>query len=584
MRPLTPIAALAAFAASVALSDESAHRADYLRFRSECRRGAFVLGQATSMENVRPRSGFHWRRADEVEVRLARCEYESVQILVAPAECDLKDVRVDVTMDDDGGFSSTNIMSCVVGYVETTNTPPYWVRPTRKPPALGWWPDPILDFQCEADISGEDVQSFWVRVRCPEDQSAGTYAGRISVSATGESPVSLPFRVRVYDFAVGRTSPLPIAVTCIKPSVGASALGGDRNMAQRIRESGYHKAWKEKEERYCDFFADYYMTRDSLYVNGRNEPRWDMLKRLKAQGRLGMFNLCYWWYMGNGEEGERKWREGPLKIFRGRYEKAKALGLEKHAYFYGCDEQNPPTFARIARTVTALHKEFPGVPIMTTARDKKLGTGNSPLKDIDIHCPALCFWDNVPVREAQREGRQVWWYFCNDPASPWANTTLEGPPSEIRSLMGAQTQKFKPDGFLYYSTMNWTSEKPITKGPFTAWNPRSIGKYHGDGQWTCCGGPENMPLATIRLENFRDGLEDLWYVRELERRLAAHEDRNGQWAMAARKMLAVPDEVAKSVKDFATDPSVIYRWRDGIADLIESYREFLGTGPEKTSF
>ena len=43
-------------------------------------------------------------------------------------------------------------------------------------------------------------------------------------------------------------------------------------------------------------------------------------------------------------------------------------------------------------------------------------------------------------------------------------------------------------------------------------------------------------------------------------------------ATAAKAALAVPDEVARSVKDFSTDSDVIYRWRDGIADLIEAER------------
>jgi hypothetical protein len=81
-----------------------------------------------------------------------------------------------------------------------------------------------------------------------------------------------------------------------------------------------------------------------------------------------------------------------------------------------------------------------------------------------------------------------------------------------------------------------------------------------------------LPLATIRLENFRDGLEDLWYVRELEKRLAAHGDKGDAWAVAAKEALAVPDEVARSVKNFSTDSDVIYRWRDNIADLIEAAR------------
>ena len=79
--------------------DAAEHAEDFASFKEECARGDFVIGWATSMENVRPRGGFKWRKADKVGVRLARGEYESLQILVAPASRDLKGVTVQVEGD-----------------------------------------------------------------------------------------------------------------------------------------------------------------------------------------------------------------------------------------------------------------------------------------------------------------------------------------------------------------------------------------------------------------------------------------------------------------------------------------------------
>lgn len=543
--------------------DAAEHAVDFAAFKEECARGDFVIGWATSMENVRPRGGFKWRKADKVGVRLARGEYESVQILVAPEKHDLKNVRVDVEMG--AGFPATNITACIVGYSETIHPPPYVVRPPKggkmKRPPCGWYPDPILDFQKSCDISGNDVQSFWIRVKCPRDQKAGVYEGALVVSAEGSENVSIPFSVRVNDFEVGRVSPLPLAISVSPP--------GEKDPADHWRND-----WQKHREEFCDFFADYFITPDQLYCNGAREPYWDMLKRLKDQGRLNMFNLRYMWYMGLGEKGEVAFREKILPVLKARYEKAKELGIEKHAYFYGFDELGPNTFTNCALTVEALHREFPGVPVMTTAQDKLLGAEGSPLSMVDMHCPATCFWNPAQVERARRDGRKVWWYFCNNPASPFANMTLEGPPCEIRSFMGAQTQKFKPDGFLYYATTHWYAREPIKEGPFTAWEPRSFGGYHGDGQWTCCGGPDNMPLATIRLENFRDGVEDLWYVKILEQKLKGAESGklkagSEEWIRRARELLAVPKEVVSSLSSFSTDPAVLYRWRNEMADLIE---------------
>ena len=564
-------------------------------------RSCSTIGVATSMESVRPRIGRAVEAAAGVRIRLARGEYESVQLLVAPKERNLKGVKVEVAGDlglvgelgfvpsadatkrIPPAFVATNITVCVVGYVFTTNVPPYKVRPANKPPAVGWWPDPILGFQQEADVAAGDVQSFWVRVHCPESQPAGEYAGTLVISAKGEESIRRPLSVRVNNFSVPRVSPLPLLVSCNGPWSCGNAfpkeIRGEK--VKRVRESEYHKTWRTRIETYADFLSEYYITLGApLYPGARKEPNWDLLLRQNTRGRLGPFNLFCWNPMGAGEGGEKIWMEKTMPICRARLEKARALGIAGKAVFYGCDEVKPNAFTNAARTIAALHREFPGVPVISTIQDWTYGTGDSPLSELDAFCPPIGkkYWRPGKIAQAKKEGRQVWWYICCDPNWPGANAFIECPPAEMRSLMGAQTQKFKPDGFLYYSTMIWNSERPIEKGPFTHWEPRSFGCYHGDGQWVCCGGPDLAILPTIRLENFRDGLEDLWYAKLLERKLSKFEGgrlkvKSEGWAQRAREALSVPEEVATSIAKFSVSPAVLYRWRDAMADLIEECAE-----------
>ena len=155
---------------------------------------------------------------------------------------------------------------------------------------------------------------------------------------------------------------------------------------------------------------------------------------------------------------------------------------------------------------------------------------------------------------ARARGKKVWWYIALSPTAPYANMFVEEHAAAARLLMGAMAQKFRPDGFLYYQCAIWNSRRCVSSGPYTDWNPRSFGRYHGDGSWTCAG-PDGMPLETIRLANFRDGLEDLAYARMLE-------------AKTGRKM-AIPSEIVESKTKYTLDPPKIYQWRNRMADQLE---------------
>ena len=133
-------------------------------------------------------------------------------------------------------------------------------------------------------------------------------------------------------------------------------------------------------------------------------------------------------------------------------------------------------------------------------------------------------------------------------------------------LMGAQTLRMRPDGFLYYQISIWNAERPISKGPFTDWVTRSFMTLNGDGCWTAVG-PGGKPLSTLRLENFRDGLEDYAYALLLEKKLAANPD--APWAAEAKALLDVPKNVMNTMNDFNDDPAALYAWRNAMADLID---------------
>ncbi|MBU0609366.1 MAG: DUF4091 domain-containing protein, partial [Armatimonadetes bacterium] len=153
----------------------------------------------------------------------------------------------------------------------------------------------------------------------------------------------------------------------------------------------------------------------------------------------------------------------------------------------------------------------------------------------------------------------IWWYICIGPQHPYANWFVEYPAIEGRLLMGAMTAKYRPGGFLYYAVNRWPlNDKPITSGPRTDWNPASYKINNGDGSVMCAGA--NGPLATIRLENIRDGMED-YETYLLLRKLLADKKLPGATA-------EVPEALVRDLTHFTNDPQLVVQERERLAKEI----------------
>ena len=514
-----------------------------------------TVGVATSMEKVLPRDmPFEATAAKAVEISLARNEKESFQVIVVPRTRALKDVSVsvgDLRGPEGSTFSADHIDCDVVGYVETKRPPPYTVS------YVGWWPDPILDCLGPVDIAPGDAQAFWVRVRAPRDQAPGRYTGALRLSAANAEAVELSLAVTVRSFALPDHTPLPTAITFFERK---SQMGGE-------------ESWGSMKHRYADFLADYYIDYDSLYRRG--PPDYEIVERLHGQGRLVAFNLGNVFNAGTKEEGLEAAIAATVERIRPAYVKARDLGLLDHAYIYGFDERPAEQFPLLERTARALREAFPEVLLMTTSYDHSFGL-ESCVKTIDAWCPLTPRFAPDKAALARAQGKHVWWYICCGPRNPHANWFVEYAAIEARLLMGAMTAKYRPDGFLYYSLSIWNQNKPIESGPFTEWDPVSWTTYHGDGS-LFCSGPGGKPVPTIRLENYRDGLEDFAYACILEEIIRRFEERGDAlttaqrtWLSDARRALLVPEALVLDLAEYSRDPQQLYAYRERMAELIDS--------------
>ena len=532
-------------------------------------------------------------------IELARNEAEAIQLAVMPMQ-DLSDVRValvDAFVADSGGtIGPEHVSIAPVGYVKTAK-PPYPVS------SVGWWPDPILTDVAAVDLAAHAWQPFWVEVSAPADQPAGIYRGSIEITARGIPPTRVPLAVRVWDFALADGSVLPVAFAFINeqdariPSVyfddpevsrGWTEAYRKRLSAQEIEDPRVRRCLEIRDQ-FAEIMFEHRLSPDRIYRADPPTPKQAIEWRRRGASR---FCILHVGSLPSLKKGQPYPAERTKKILATlekvipEYEKAGVLDM---AYIYCFDEVRGNQFAAMRDVLGQIKRRWPGIPIVTTARDMTFGVDSGLDEVIDVWTPLTPdYAARADARQAARErGRQVWWYVCCGPHPPYANFFIECSGTEHRLLPGLMAYKMDCEGFLYYGMATWRKyhrradgswdksfrTQPMRGAPLTDWAARSYKGYNGDGNFIY---PRpDGPVPSTRLKNLRDGLEDYMFASMLERALGTVErgeaDMSRRWCRQAREALAVDPRIVSSPKEFTTDGALLLEARKQIAELLEEY-------------
>lgn len=540
-----------------------------------------AVAVAPSTEKVLPKDvafGDSVKITDKIDINMARNEYEAFQVVVLPFLDNLKDVQVDMTtLKNESGaiFPEKNIDTEIVGYVET-----YLPNQASFGQYVGWWPDPLLNFIDSTDIDKGISQSFFVRLRSPKHILSGTYKGKVMVSSPDISePFEMDISVKVYDFQMPDRPALNVVMGFRPWELERLAKVAEKDYS----EEKWDEKWKTLKFQWSDFLADYYMNYDSLYINSPDWPDFEVLEYLRDKGTLGYFNL------GNvkkhrGPKDVKKWKELSDKALvnvRPAYEKAKELGIVDRAYVWGFDENNKEYFPLMEKMFGYIKEQLPKLKTFTCAGAYWDYWGQAD--NVDMWCPIIGSWNSKTAARERAEGNKVWWYVCLATTQPHPNVFIDEDAMNLRILMGAMSAKYQPYGFLYYAVNVFTRDREynknndsyITSGPFTEWDPKAFCAANGDG-FIVYPGPDATPLAAIRLENFRDGIEDYTYHKILSETVAKAKElesptpRQLQWIKNCEQLLIIPENIVKDTRDYTRNPSILNNYRNKLANAIVS--------------
>ena len=542
----------------------------------------YRVGFETSMRKVFIKNDiqpFQGKWADQVNnqwsISLAKNEYESFQIVVK-ANTNLQNVKIIPS-----NFGNLGVEVHPVGYFKLS-------RHSHQHPnnPLGWYPDVILTYKDSINIRNGDYQPFWVTIHAPKGISSGDYHGRLTITPGNKE---LTINVHVYDFTLPDKPSLPTAL---------QFKGDAREGIDNTRIFDYYASLPSRKgkdtcrgyllkEEIEDILIDKYrMWPDNIYGAGFGI---DCLKKLYDHyGFIDQSQLLAGPHSINGScEIVRSILYIPLPADVDNYLDAyfnhlstalsyvpRAIRNDLYVFILDEEEDCYNTGKYIAKRI----HDF-GMPAIMASYDLQIEGKNSNGQDVDKeflgYLKGLTVWPDNWRGRVVRKYTEAWPYTTGF-GHPGCNWFIESKLLNTRVLLGYSAYKFDFDGFLYYRMDNWGEElykgkkkdaDPIKiRDDGTAyidnWDPldESYGDKGGGGNgqsslfWP---GPTKI-LPTIRLANWRDGMEDYEYYKIA--------------GCLRGKKIKVSSSVVDSDSSKRTDnPDNIYTERERIAQLIESF-------------
>lgn len=526
--------------------------------------GNFGLASADSMALVYPLDLPCQCSVGPASVALAQGEYENIQAVVMPYGEDLTAVIAQVTgvTGPDGESVPESMLHVAVaplGSVNVTPTNSYSIPASANSPGnyYGWTPDPVRSDLSSVDVPSGTMQPYWIEMYANAHIKPGTYRVRIAFQAANATAQTMDVQVKVWPFEIADRPKLAMSMTTNPQSFYLTYGITDPVEQERMKD------------KYFDFLETFKIEPDLIYRN--TPPTVEELQKIESKWGLRQFNVLYIDpRVGFDLSKPETWQtriDYLLNTIGDAMVEYEQAGLADKAYIYGFDETRVEYNKLVKEILRQVKARFPNVPVMSTYLDGTLGVQSGLEGLIDIWVPGVQAINQSAKAAAQQRGDQVYWYLHVSVRSPnpnWFNGYL---PSDTRVLLGPLSHKFQFDGFLYYNINRWIGRTPMSDGVLSNWDPRTYPNADGDGS-LYYPGPDG-PLASQRLHNFRDGMEDYNLLEELQGVIDRAEagGESGDVLADARELLHA-GAVAANERTYTQSPAAYREWREQVAGML----------------
>ena len=538
--------------------------------------GVIRAGFISALEKVYSESPYCRRERIQPagQLALAGNEYESLQVvLLAPR--DIQDVSLSTrafTLSRRAADPvDLDVKVRVVAHVSQ-------VRPKIKTSRIGWQPDPLLPNQ-PVDLYKGEPQAFLVTVRSTANTPAGTYAGKIEVRANGELLASLDLAIDLWNFDLPQSSKFKTAsfpTYAIADSLWPAALGyapandemkmsrflrlAELGFTNRLPPLGFIANGLESRDKYGES-----LTRPGfpLYTGGKGNLSFDRARTDRLVEYLQSRNANHFFigftsdiYKHPQLAAQRE--DSLLRYLREYRDYLKDEGLSDQVYLYNIDEPWGAAVENAKRIYRLVKKEVgDDFRIMQNTNQNNDAIIGELLGYFDVLDINLGFFDINAMDDYRRRHpedlAEVWWNLNLWPdARP--NLFLEYPLIDAR-ILGPMSFRYRIQGFEYWhmaSLYGVGNYYPLSASALKIdWR---VGEESLDGLLVYPNDKFGF-FSSLRLESFRDGMEDQEYLYLLK----ALDPRN--------PLLEVP--VVSGIHDYENDAQVYLAYRRQLGRSIE---------------
>ncbi len=477
-------------------------------------------------------------------------ESESFQVVAMPARR-LENVKVTalppVSVDGKTVFPPESVQVNPVGYVEVLTS---FYYPGSRP---GFWPD-ILTRNHTMTLE-KRLQPYWITVKIPANQRAGRYIGEVRFTAAGMDAVSYKYELEVYNFT------LPVKGE-LKTFFDFRYDPND----QKVRRACYDTLFENRLQPISMYINEKVPATPDKY---KFVPRLEDLDYCLQKGQ----NLICLWYLVNGVDKNKNIHNFDENF---RQNLAKFIAyvrpiMQKHNAWDMCFVNG---FDEIMHR-EKLAERLKGARDLCTYIKKEIGSdvkisNVGKLMDISPELMDYYFMMTIPAQNFEhikKAGKTAGFYYVYGDPSPMLD--LPGMAARIMPW-----RVFREGGSClgYYSTYRyWALKCPYQTAPTGVdWtrNDINIDSYSakkiaarngrvGDGNMFY---PDRSGavLASTRIANLRDGIEDFEYLALLKKLDPKH------------PLLQIPDHITTLNEGVYTqDQRVIDLYRRNVAEAIE---------------